>query len=204
MAPRRTPPRPWRAGVAPSLRRTPGPTDVAGSSGSVEQIVDPAASTTALTSAPNPSVFGQLVTLTATVTSAGGQVTTGTVAFSDGATVLCAAAEVQPDGTATCAIDDFGAGTHSLTATFSGSADFAVSTGQATQVVNQATSTTTLGSSANPSTLGTEVTFTATVSGPAVTPITDGTVAFSVDGTVVAAAAAAGRQRTRDLSRRMR
>ncbi len=165
-----------------------GTDDVAGSSGSVEQIVDPAASTTALTSAPNPSVFGQLVTLTATVTSAGGQVTTGTVAFSDGATVLCAAAEVQPDGTATCAIDDFGAGTHTLTATFSGSADFAVSTGQATQVVNQATSTTTLGSSANPSTLGTEVTFTATVLGSGGDPITDGTVAFSVDGTVVAAA----------------
>ena len=160
-----------------------GTADVAGSSGSVDQVVNSAASTTVLTSTPDPSVFGQSVTLTATVTSAGGQVTTGTVTFTEAATVLCAAAPVQPDGTATCAVDDLGAGAHQLTATFSGSADFAGSSGQTTQTVDQATTQTALTGPTTGS-LGADLEYTATVTGPN-GPLNQGAVVFTVDGTVV-------------------
>ncbi|WP_030356027.1 Ig-like domain-containing protein, partial [Streptomyces scopuliridis] len=54
------------------------------------QTVTQAATTTMLTSAPDPSVFGQAKTLTATVTPVppGAGTPTGTVSFFDGATLL--------------------------------------------------------------------------------------------------------------------
>jgi hypothetical protein len=49
------------------------------------------ASSMELSSSPNPSVYGQLVTFTATVTSGGTPVSTGTVTFQDGGIVLASA-----------------------------------------------------------------------------------------------------------------
>src|SRR5207237_10715339 len=71
-----------------------------------------------------------------------------------------------------------------IQAVYSGAQNFAGSQGTGSQVVNRANTTTVLVSSLNPSLVGTQVTFTATVS--AVAPgsgIPDGTVTFN-DGDV--------------------
>ena len=72
-------------------------------------------SATTLSAAPNPAVFGTLVTLTATVTPAGA---TGTVTFYDGATVLGVAPVLS--GVATFTTTLLAAGSRSLTALYVG------------------------------------------------------------------------------------
>src|SRR5207302_5303714 len=59
--------------------------DAASTSGAVTQTVNAAATSTGLTSSPNPSTFGQSVALTATVSPSSA---TGTVTFKDGSTSL--------------------------------------------------------------------------------------------------------------------
>jgi len=94
--------------------------------------------TTLLTSAPNPSIPGQSVTLTATVSSASGS-PTGTVAFADHRTAFpgCASIAVNA-GAASCLTATLTAGNHPLTAQYSGDATFAASRGSHTQTVNAA------------------------------------------------------------------
>src|SRR5207249_783414 len=95
-----------------------------------------AVSATALPSTPNPATTGQAVTLSATVTSATG-VPTGTVTFRDGANVLGTVTLVN--GSASLSVSMRTAGTHPLTATYNGSATFAISTSATVnQVVNAA------------------------------------------------------------------
>ncbi|WP_206306700.1 Ig-like domain repeat protein, partial [Streptomyces malaysiense] len=68
-----------------------GDADFSGSTSPVDtQTVTQAASATTLTSAPDPSVFGQAKTLTATVAAVapGSGTPTGSVDFFDGATLL--------------------------------------------------------------------------------------------------------------------
>ncbi|HYW43731.1 MAG TPA: Ig-like domain-containing protein, partial [Bryobacteraceae bacterium] len=87
---------------------------------------------TALAAAPNPSVAGQSVTLTATVTPGN---PTGTVSFFDGANLLGSGA--LSNGVATVATSSLTAANHSLTASYGGDANNAPSTSPAvTQLVN--------------------------------------------------------------------
>ena len=149
------------------------------------------ATTTTLTSTPNPSVFGQAVTLTSTVRGPVGDplVPTGTVTFKDGATTLGAVALVN--GSATLVTSALGAGAHSLTASYSGSLEFAVSTSAVvTQTVNKGQTTTTLTSTQNPSLAGQAVTLSTTVT--AVAPaigVPTGTVTFMDGATPLATVA---------------
>jgi hypothetical protein len=72
---------------------------------------------------------------------------------------------------------------HTIGAVYSGDPNFATSTGTLAQAVNQDATATSLGSSANPSVSGQDVTFTATVTASAPgsgTP--SGTVQFQIDG----------------------
>src|SRR5207247_5870046 len=111
-----------------------------------EIYVRPATSTT-LNSTPNPSVFGQAVTLTATVAPvvADPLAPAGSVTFKDGATVLGTVALVN--GSASLVTSALAAGAHSLTASYSGSLEFAVSTSAVvTQTVNKGQTATTLSS----------------------------------------------------------
>jgi S-adenosylmethionine/arginine decarboxylase-like enzyme len=150
------------------------------STGSLTQAVSQAATTTTttVTSSANPSVTGQAVTYTATVSPVPDG---GTVTFSDdGATIAeCGAQQLDTSpGTATCPVTYDTAGTHAITAAYSGDAAYGASTGSLTQAVSQAvtSTTTTVTSSANPPMTGQAVTYTATVS-----PVPDGgTVAFTV------------------------
>ncbi|MGH7745929.1 MAG: Ig-like domain repeat protein, partial [Candidatus Dormibacteria bacterium] len=133
-------------------------------SSALAQTVNAAASATTVSSSANPSLPGQPVTYTANVTSAGGS-PTGSVAFKDGATTItgCSAVALAA-GAATCAQTYTGVGGHTITAVYSGDANFAASTSSAlTQTVGIASTTTALSSSANPAVAGQAVTYTATV-----------------------------------------
>ncbi|MDF3293221.1 beta strand repeat-containing protein, partial [Streptomyces silvisoli] len=142
-----------------------GDADFTGSTSPVDtQTVNQAATSTALVSAPDPSVFGEPKTLTATVTAVapGAGTPTGTVSFFDGATLLGSSALVG--GVATLTVSSLGAGSHALTAVYSGDTDFAGSTSPVdTQTVNQAPTTTAMTSSPDPSVFGEPKTLTATV-----------------------------------------
>lgn len=97
----------------------------ANSSLSVNLTVGSTLSTTTLTASKPSLQINEAVTLTATVTPASA---TGSVAFSDGATALCAGAPVT-NGIATCATALAANGTRSLTAKYFGNMDYASSTG---------------------------------------------------------------------------
>jgi hypothetical protein len=145
-----------------------------------------AGSSTSLGTSVNPSVYGQSITLTATVA---GSTPTGTVTFKDGAATLCNAVALA-GGMAGCATSTLAVGSHSLTALYSGDAG---NTGGASdplpQVVNKAGTSTVLGTHVpNPSTVGTAIAVTATVAAiapgagaPAGTiTVSDGTVNCSI------------------------
>src|SRR5262249_54442419 len=120
------------------------------------------ASTTGVTSGTNPSVFGQSVTFTATV-AAGAPATgtpTGTVTFRDGTTNL-GTGTLNASGVATFSTSALAVGSHAISVVYGGDTKFTTSTSAAIpQTVNQATTTTTLTASLNPSVFGQSVTFT--------------------------------------------
>ncbi|MFL6445589.1 MAG: Ig-like domain-containing protein [Candidatus Sulfotelmatobacter sp.] len=134
-----------------------------GSPALVQTVIQSATSTT-VTSAPNPSQFNQSVVLSAKVSSATGAIPTGKVLFKDGTSTL--GTVVLTSGAATLSVSNLAVRQHSITAVYNGSPNFTTSTSApVTQTVNKATTTTTLASTPNPSTAGSAVTFTATVLG---------------------------------------
>jgi len=151
--------------------------------------------TITVASSLNPSGFGQSVTFTATVTTgATAGNLTGTVTFLDGATVLASGVPLGAPGTTTMAsfaIATLAVGKHTITASYCGdmghsaskSTDPNGSTPPLVQNVLEGT-VTNLAASVNPSALGQNVTFSATVSASSggVTP--DGAITF-FDGTTI-------------------
>ncbi len=147
----------------------------AGSTSTVlSQFIVKAGSSVTITSSLNPSALAQAVTFTAKVASTSG---TGTVQFLDGATVL--GTGTLSGGAATFSVSSLTAGAHSITAVYSGDANNGGSTSAVlTQTVNKGASSVTVASSANPSSVGQSVTFTATLTPSSAT----GSVQF-LDGT---------------------
>ncbi|MFE2750353.1 Ig-like domain-containing protein, partial [Streptomyces scopuliridis] len=133
-----------------------GDTNFMGSTSPVDtQTVTKAATTTALTSAPDPSVFGEAKTLTATVAAVppGAGTPTGTVSFFDGATLL--GTGTLSGGVATFTTSALSVGSHLLTAVYSGDTSFMGSTSPVdTQTVTKAATTTALTSAPDPSVFG--------------------------------------------------
>lgn len=128
------------------------------------QTVSAASTVVSLASAANPSVTGQQVTLTATVTAMapGGGMPTGAVTFKDGETVL--GEETLSGGKATLTVSGMTIGTHQIIAEYGGSANYMKSTSdKLAQAVNKAGATVVLSSSANPSVNGQPVMLKATV-----------------------------------------
>jgi hypothetical protein len=139
-----------------------GDNNFAGNAGSLTQVVNQAASSTALVSSVNLSIFGQAVVFTATVTSTGGT-PTGTVTFKDGS-VTIESTGLDASGHASFATAGLVAGTHSITAAYLGDNNFIISTSApVSQVVAKSNTVTSLTSSKNPSSLLQSVTFSATV-----------------------------------------
>jgi uncharacterized repeat protein (TIGR03803 family) len=150
-------------------------------SGPVSQFVR-VATTTTLTSSPNPSAYGQAVTFTATViSSVGAPPPDGeTISFMKGTTVL--GTGTLSGGTASFTTSMLPVGTNTINSVYGGDSNFPGSTSKAVkQVVSKATTTTALASSLNPSNVGQSVTFSASVT-PEFSGKVTGTVTF-YDGT---------------------
>ncbi|MCC6569774.1 MAG: Ig-like domain repeat protein, partial [Anaerolineales bacterium] len=114
-----------------------------------------ASTLTGVTSDNNPAGVGDLVTFTATVTSSAGT-PTGTITFYDGANSMGTVA--LAGGVATISTNTLNAGSHTITAVYSGDANFAGSTSAPyVQGVGQTVSNTVVTSNANPSVLGQSV-----------------------------------------------
>ncbi|HEX4054593.1 MAG TPA: Ig-like domain repeat protein [Tepidisphaeraceae bacterium] len=139
-------------------------------SSALTQTVDQDGTTSsAVSSSANPSVFGQSLTFTATVTASapGSGTPTGTVTFMDGATTL-GTGTLNGSGVATFSTSALALNGHSITAVYGGDTNFTGSTSSTlTQTVNQDATSSTVSSSVNPSVFGQSVTFTATVTASA-------------------------------------
>ncbi|HLJ28560.1 MAG TPA: Ig-like domain-containing protein [Candidatus Angelobacter sp.] len=153
----------------------------AASSGSTVQTVQNFATTTTVTSTPNPSTFGQSVSFTASVTSSSGA-PVGTVTFTQGSNVLASNVVVDSNGHAAFSTAALAVGSNTITAAFTGGTGWANSSGSdsgSPQVVNKSATTTAVSSSANPSVFSQPVTFTAPVTATAPgSGVPSGTVTF--------------------------
>ncbi len=168
------------------------------SSQSLNIMVSATASTTTtmLTSSASIVVYGQSVTLTATVTDPNGPVVSGTVTFASGTTSI-GAEPLGTGGTAVLTTTLLPVGTDNITATFVATANDATSTSTPAVVVTvtaatpppptPAVTTTTLVSSASSVVYGQSVTLTATVTDPN-GPVVSGTVTFASGTTSIGAA----------------
>src|ERR1035441_9741877 len=117
----------------------------------LKQVVNKFTTSTRVTSSLNPSLVGQSVTFTATVSSAYGAIPDGEmVTFKDGGATLSTA--TLSGGMATLSSSTLAAGSHSITVTYAGDTLFAGSASALlAQVVNKNPSSTTVASSLNPS-----------------------------------------------------
>ena len=164
--------------------------------GSVKQKVGDAASTVVLTSSMNPAVYGQPVTLTATVTDSAGQTPTGFVVFAEGSTVYGTVS--LSAGVAQIVLPTLTTGKHTITAQYSGDSSDGSAKASLAQVITGASSTTTVSTDTEPSIYGQTVTFTAVVSSTSGTP--DGTVSFKNGSAVLGTVALSGGQATYAIS----
>jgi len=141
----------------------------------ISQVVSQATTATALSSSANPSAFGGNVTFTATVTSNGG-VPTGAVTFKLGTAIL--GTRTLSGGRSAFSTSTLTIGSHNLTATYAGNADYTASGSAALlQKVIKAASSTSVSSSVNPSSYHQSVTFKASVKS-ATGGVPSGTITF--------------------------
>jgi autotransporter-associated beta strand protein len=162
-----------------------------GSNGSMSEVVEEGTTTT-VTSSPSPSVYGQSVMLTATITPSVPLATspTGTVTFTIGSTTLGSATVGTAGGlsTAILILSNLPVGSNqTIVASYSGDGTFIGSSGSVSQTVNKTQTKTTLSSTATSIELGQPVIFTVQVS--PVAPgggIPTGTVTFKNGATAIA------------------
>lgn len=146
------------------------------------------ASSTGLSSSATSSTYGQSMTFTATVTSESGA-PSGTVKFYDDGALLGTA--TLSGESAAFSTPSLNAGKHTIKATYSGSSQFASSTGSVKLTVQPATTAIAITNAApSPSTYGQAVMFTATVSTSA--GLATGNVTFSVGGRAIGSAVLSG------------
>jgi predicted secreted protein len=135
-------------------------TDSPATSAVLKLTVVGATTSTTLATDTQPAIYGQIVTFTATIESGAGT-PDGSVTFKNGSALLGSATIVG--GRAQLAVNALGAGTHTIHAFYNGSSRFSASTQSLQQIVEKAGTATTLASSSNPSSLGSPVTFSATL-----------------------------------------
>lgn len=162
-----------------------GDANLLASTGNVDVVVKPASTTTAVAASAEPSASGSAVTFAATVTSTapGAGVPSGTVQFTVDGDDLGGQVTVAGGVATSPATSALTPGDHTVRAVFTpADGSFVGSTASITHVVDTGTQLQ-LGSSANPSSYGDAVTFTATVTPSAGDrSIDSGTVAFTIDG----------------------
>ncbi len=150
-------------------------------SNTVVQVVNRATPAVTVTSSPNPSTFGESVTITASVPTGA----TGTIAFTSGA--LSLGSGTVSSGTVSVTTTLLPAPSDVITATYSGDGTYTSAAGTTTQIVNKVTPASTLVSSPNPSLPGSPVTLTDTVPSNAT-----GTVTFTTGSTTLGTSPVAG------------
>jgi hypothetical protein len=175
------------------------PNYVAAAPGSTDYTVNPLAPTVSVTASPaSPSQVNTSVTFTA---SLGGVtlmpvVPSGIFTFAvNGTTVASCTQTVSVAGVASCSVSSLTAGTDTITVTYSGDTNYVASAPGVTQYkVNALTPTVVLAAApANSAALNTSVTFTASLNGVTLTPVTpSGTFAFAANGTTIPGCAEAG------------
>ena len=139
------------------------------SAGTMTQTVNARATTTTVTSAPNPSVFGQGVTLSAQVGTnpASSHIPGGTVQFKVDGSNVNTAVPVDGSGAASTSVTGLNVGGHTVTADYTSTdAETLDSSGTLPggQTVIKASTTTLVTTSGSPSVYGQSVTLTATPS----------------------------------------
>ena len=152
-------------GTHPIVAKYSGDTDFATSTSTTfSEVVDSTSTSTAVTSSAYPIAYGTSVTYTATVTGGDGG---GTVSFTDGGSAIASCQGLSLSaGKATCVVASSSVGTHSIVATYSGDTNYPGSTSAPfSELVNPASTSVFVSSSANPVSFGTNVTYTATVEG---------------------------------------
>jgi len=151
------------------------------------------ATTTTVTSTFNPTQFGKPVTFTAnvaeTVAHPNPMPITGTVQFAIDGVNAGSPVALDASGNATLGpITTLAIGTHSITAAYSGDANYPASSGSMNQSVKKRLSTSVaVTSGLNPSVFGGNVTYTATITPENASSglIPTGTVQFKADGVVI-------------------
>jgi hypothetical protein len=133
---------------------------------------------TALISSQNPSTVGQSVTFTAAVTSGGFPISGGSVTFMEGSTILVTV-PLSAASNAIYTIATLTNGPHSITATYNPDPHVQIQPSVSSPVIQDVVqpSTVVLTSTPNPSSFGSPVTFTVTVTSQSTQPPT-GTVNF--------------------------
>ncbi len=145
------------------------------------------ATNTVLSSSAEAAVYRQPVTFTATVESnvGGAGTPAGTVTFMDNGNPL-QSVPLDATGAATLTISNLSVGSHAITTSYAGNADFTGSSVSVAETVNRDPTNTAMTASATTSVYGQPLSFTVTVSAAMVgsgTPT--GTVTFQVDGVSV-------------------
>ena len=150
-------------------------------SGALSVTVQQATATVAVASSLNPSVYGQGVTFTATVTGDGTPLSGGAVTVLDGGTAI---GTCTLSGTScTVSTNLLPVGSDSITAAYTGDPNYSSATSPVlTQVVQSAPVTIAVASSANPATYGDTVTLTFTVTGAGAIPSGTVTVVDALTG----------------------
>ena len=147
------------------------------------EVLDVEPTSVSLTSSENPSMFGDAVTFTGTVTSADTS-RGGTITFTGDGNNLCLNVPINGNGIATCTISTLSLGKHDIVANYSGDPNNAAAVSpDLTQTVLQSV-TLVLGAAPNPATVLQNVTLTLKASAASGTPT--GTITF-YDGTTVLA-----------------
>ncbi|WP_421926120.1 Ig-like domain repeat protein [Neoaquamicrobium sediminum] len=169
-----------------------GDTTYTASNASLTQTVDQVATTAALVSSSNPSMVGEAVTFTVTISAtSGGGTPTGTVTFTIDGTAHAPLA-LDASGQASISTTTLSPGARPVAVAYGGDATYLASSDTLTQTVNQVATTTILASSSNPSDFGESVSFTATVAPVTGSGTPTGTVTFTIDGTAQPAVALSG------------
>ncbi|MBS1813932.1 MAG: Ig-like domain repeat protein [Acidobacteria bacterium] len=144
------------------------------------QVVQQANTSITLASNGSPSIAGTNVIFSSAISSSGGSVPTGQLQLMEGTTVL-STGTISTSGTVQFTLNSLSAGSHTLVAAFAGDVDHAQATSTpVVQVIRLGDTALKVASSANPSTFGSPVNFTATLTGEGNQPT--GSVVF-LDGT---------------------
>jgi len=157
--------------------------------GAVSVLISAPAATTSLASSRNPSIFGQSVTFTATVSSSLGT-PTGKVTFQNGGGPLAIVS--LSGGTARYTTSKLRSVLNVITALYGGDSKNGSSTSTPVNQIVYAKSVTTLTSSPNPSTYGEAVTFIATVTSNLGAPPDGEPITFMKGTTVLGTGALSG------------